>query len=159
MWDIRMQDLSDGLFVGLEGAFLCSTTDSKQYINIGSIIYGIVIMLLKTCILLEWARIFVPRGWRNAFWWTCHTLIGVNVLFYVILTFIEVFGCNPREKHWNPTLPGKCLDMMKVHPASAIVNFFSDLVILFLPQKLIWGLKLCLKKKAGVTSIFAMGVL
>lgn len=116
-------------------------------------------MLLKTGILLEWARIFVPQGFKNAFWWTCHSVIVVNVMFYVICTFVEIFGCNPRRKLWEPTLPGTCMDMAKVNIVSASINFASDVIILFLPQKVIWGLHMSLKKKFGVGTLFAVGVL
>lgn len=116
-------------------------------------------MLLKTAILLEWVRIFVPLGWKNSFWWACHIILIVNIIAYVIFTFVEIFGCTPRQKMWRPTLPGKCLDINNINIASAIVNLVSDLIILVLPQKVIWGLKLSPRKKMGVAAVFAMGVL
>lgn len=127
--------------------------------NIGSIIYGNVIMCLKVGILLEWSKTFVPRGFKNSFWWTCQIMIGINVVFYVICTFVEIFGCHPRQKLWTPTLPGKCIDMTKVNIASACVNFVSDIIILLLPQKIIWGLHMSLSKKIGVAALFAAGLL
>jgi hypothetical protein len=116
-------------------------------------------MLLKVGILLHWAEIFVPTGLRNTFWWTCHITIWVNVLFYAICTFIELFGCNPRPKLWDVTLKGKCLDMPRVIIASAFINFFSDIVILLLPQRVIWGLNLSTRRKIGTAALFAVGLL
>jgi len=127
--------------------------------NAGSTIYGNVIMLLKIGILSHWSRIFVPKGHRNAFWWICYVTMAVNVLFYVICTFIEIFACTPRKKIWNPMIQGKCLDMPTVIIVSAFVNFFSDLIILILPQRVIWGLNMSMKRKVGIAALFAVGVL
>jgi hypothetical protein len=127
--------------------------------NVGSTIYGNVIMALKTGILLEWSKTFVPRGFKNSFWWTCHIVLAVNVVFYIICTFVEIFGCEPREKLWKLTLPGKCIDMTRINITSASVNFVSDVIILLLPQKIIWGLHMSVSKKLGVAAIFAVGLL
>lgn len=116
-------------------------------------------MLLKSAILLQWARTFVPKGFRNTFWWICHILLAINVLFYVACTLVEIFGCTPRRKLWTPGLPGTCVDMTKVNIASAIVNFSSDLIILYLPQRIIWSLHMSTSKKLGVATLFAVGVL
>jgi uncharacterized membrane protein YhaH (DUF805 family) len=130
-------------------------------LNAGTVLYGNIIMLLKIGILLEWARIFVPKGFRtrSPFWWTCHIVISVNVVFYVICTFVEIFGCTPRAKLWNPTLPGTCLDMSIINPVSAVINFLSDLFILCLPQKVIWGLNMGICRKLGMALLFAVGIL
>jgi hypothetical protein len=116
-------------------------------------------MLLKTGILIEWARIFVPLGSRNLFWWTCYTVMVVNVLFYVACTIVEIFACNPRQKSWDSLLPGTCLDVAKVNIVTACLNFVSDLVILVLPQKVIWSLHMTTSKKLAIGGLFAMGVL
>lgn len=116
-------------------------------------------MLLKAGILLHWTHIFVPTGFRNAFWWTCHVTLWINVLFYTICTFIEIFGCSPRQKLWRPWVQGKCLDMPKVIISSAFVNFFSDIIILLLPQMVIWKLHMSTAKKFGTAALFAIGIL
>ena len=121
--------------------------------------YGIVIMLLKVGILLHWTYIFVPKGIHNKFWWTCHIMIWINMTFYVICTFIEIFGCTPRQKIWNVTIERKCPNLPKLTVASAFVNFFSDVVILFLPQKIIWGLHMPTREKFGTAALFAVGLL
>jgi len=124
-----------------------------------SILCSIIIMLLKVGILLEWIRIFVPLGIRSPFWWTCHITIVINVIFYVFCIFFEIFHCKPRQKSWEITLPGKCIDTTKALIAASTVNFASDLVILLLPQKVIWGLRLSRSRKAGIATLFSIGVL
>jgi hypothetical protein len=126
---------------------------------VGSSVYGAVQCLLKTAILLEWTRLFVPTGVRNLFWWTCHVTIALNIVFYIICTFIEIFACSPRKKQWNPTLPGKCIDVGVLNIVSATLKFTIDMIILVLPQKVIWGLHMSAQKKVGVAILFAMGIL
>lgn len=116
-------------------------------------------MLLKVGILLQWAQIFVPTGYRDMFWWTCHVTIWINVLFYTICTFLEIFGCAPRQRLWTPWLEGKCLDMPKIIIASSFVNFFSDIVVLLLPQMVIWKLHMSTGKKFGTGALFTAGIL
>ncbi|KAF2826717.1 hypothetical protein CC86DRAFT_237099, partial [Ophiobolus disseminans] len=150
--------LHPGLFVHQWNVSLRTMFHAAYYMTVGVTFYGNVIMCLKIGILLEWSKTFVPRGHRNTFWWTCHVFLGINVVFYTICTFVETFGCRPRAKLWDFTLSGTCLDMPKVNIASAVVNFLSDLVILVLPQRIIWSLHMSTSKKAAVAALFALGV-
>ncbi|PVI04304.1 hypothetical protein DM02DRAFT_586241 [Periconia macrospinosa] len=127
-------------------------------VSAASATYGVVIMLIKAGILLHWARVFVPAGIHNKFWWTCHIILWINAVFYTITVIIEIFGCTPRHKIWTPWVPGKCLDMAEVILASSFVNFFSDLIILLVPQMVVWKLQLPLRKKLGIAGLFAMGL-
>ncbi|KAH8648724.1 hypothetical protein BGZ60DRAFT_570018 [Tricladium varicosporioides] len=108
------------------------------HVHIGSILYGLVIMLLKVSILLDWLRIFVP---------------GVG-------TIVEIFQCNPREKIWNPLFEGgNCPIHMPAHMlASGIINLISDIIILALPQKVIWKLHISRRNKIGVSLLFTIGI-
>lgn len=131
-----------------------------QKLIAASTIHGAVLMTLKAAILLDIARTFSPRGQRNLFFWTCHLLLWVNVVFYSICMFLELFGCQPREKFWNKLLPGGyCINIHAVTVASGAVNVLSDLVILVLPQKAIWRLHLSWRKKVGISAIFAVAIL
>ncbi|KAF2004265.1 hypothetical protein P154DRAFT_485419 [Amniculicola lignicola CBS 123094] len=127
--------------------------------HIGSICYGLVIMLLKAAILLSWLRIFVPMGQRNAMFWISHGLIWSNVLFYGIGTAVEIFQCTPREKIWNPLyVGGSCVIEMPMHMrASGVINLISDVIILALPQRVIWSLHISNSRKVGLSFLFAIG--
>ncbi|PSN70303.1 hypothetical protein BS50DRAFT_310126 [Corynespora cassiicola Philippines] len=150
---------STGLLVHQWNIKLKEMPDLLYNVSAGSTVYGIVIMMLKAGILLQWVRLFVPRGTRNIFWWYCHITLWTNVLFYTICTFIEIFGCKPREKFWNIWVDGSCLDMPKINIVSAFVNFFSDVIILILPQRVIWTLHMSIVQKLGTGAVFAVGVI
>lgn len=129
--------------------------------NTGAIIYGITVFVIKLSILLQYLKIFVPSRQRNlTMFWAVNIIIGLNFIFYMAITFIEIFLCSPREKAWNVFIKtGHCLDANTANVSAAAVNCFSDFVILLLPQGVIWTLQMPLKKKIGVSVIFLMGFL
>ncbi|KAF2726556.1 hypothetical protein EJ04DRAFT_582595 [Polyplosphaeria fusca] len=141
-WDIRLKDLPHLLYI----------------LNTGSSEYGIIIMLLKVGILLQWVEIFVRAGGRDYFWWTCHITIWVNVIFYVICTFLEIFGCSPRQRMWTPWVEGTCIDTAKLIISASFVNLLSDIVILLLPQVVVWKLHMSAEKKCRTGALFAVGI-
>ncbi|KAI0003183.1 hypothetical protein F4779DRAFT_109518 [Xylariaceae sp. FL0662B] len=143
-WDIKLRALSDFLW----------------YVYLGDNLYGPAILCLKTAILLEWARIFVPTGTRNPFFWTCHILLLLNVLFYGSSKVALNLICTPRQKIWDKTIQGgSCFDIQALTLATAISNFVSDFVILLAPQRVIWKLNMSFEQRLGVSIVFAMGIL
>ncbi|TGJ81387.1 hypothetical protein E0Z10_g7367 [Xylaria hypoxylon] len=142
-WDLHLGDLIEITYI----------------LQIGGILYSVTLPLLKASILLEWTRLFVPQGTRNVFWWLCMILVGIQLSFLVASVFALCFTCIPYQKIWDFTIPGKCIKKSELEITSATIHFASDVVILVLPQKVIWSLQMSLKKKLGVSFIFSLGVL
>lgn len=132
-----------------------------KHMYLATIFYGVVIMLLKAAILLDWLRIFIPRGQRNAMFWMFHGLIWSNVVFYVVGLFFWVFQCTSRGKIWNPlNEDGSCSINMRAYVlSSGIINLISDIILFVLPQKIIWTLHLSKHNKVGISLLFAVGIL
>lgn len=78
-------------------------------------------------------------------------------LFIIMILFI--LACEPRAKIWDPTVPGKCNNVLAILIFSGSWNVFSDLAILLLPLYVIWRLQLPVKRKLGVSVVFAAGTL
>ena len=116
------------------------------------------ILITKVAILLQLLDIFVPQK-RDSRWYTLVALIVANVVFFTILFFLEVFSCVPREKIWHPMVPGKCLDIQKTFVATGVINVADDFLILILPVYWVWLLKISAQRKAGISLIFAAGLL
>ena len=135
-------------------------TDIAKKIHLFAIMYGPIAMCIKVAILMEWLRIFVPAGQRNATFWISHTLIWVNVLFYIIVTFTEIFRCWPREAIWNPFFEGgSCpIDVNAQNIVVSVLNFISDLAILAMPQWVIWKLQISRSRKWGLSFLFFIGI-
>jgi hypothetical protein len=131
---------------------------SKLFYVVG-VLYGIVICVLKIAILLSFKLAFVPTGIRNTTFWVVHSLIWSNVVFYTIFTFLSLFSCTPRERRWDKTIDGKCMDFYAIAIAGAIINTVSDALIVIVPQAVIWKLNMSWKRRAGISSLFIIGLL
>ena len=80
--------------------------------------------------------------------------------FYFIDMVLEIVQCIPREKIWNPFLThGHCLNYTLLFEATGIFNILSDFAIFTLPMPAVWGMRLKLSKKIGLTALFAAGLL
>lgn len=130
-----------------------------QLFNLATNLFAACIMVIKLAILLEWLRIFVPRGMRGYFYWTSIALVCLDILFYSAGIIAVNLTCIPHRKIWDRLIPGHCFDSRSVDITSAVVNFFIDLLILVLPQRLIWGLKLSFEKRIGVSAVFLVGLM
>ncbi|KAI0412036.1 hypothetical protein F5X98DRAFT_30740 [Xylaria grammica] len=142
-WDLHLGDLIEITYI----------------LQIGGVLYSVTLPLLKASILLEWTRFFVPQGTRNVFWWLCMTLVGIQLSFLVASVFALSFACIPYQRIWDFTIPGKCIKKSELEITSAAIHLVSDVVILVLPQKVIWSLHMSMRKKLGVSFIFSLGVL
>jgi len=115
-------------------------------------------LLTKLSILLQLLHIFAPAH-QGAVYYLCHFLIWFNGLFYISTMFVGIFQCTPREKFWNPLLPGHCVNINTVNIVTATINAASDLVLLLLPIICVWQLQMSQRKKLGVSAVFATALL
>ncbi|KAI0809644.1 hypothetical protein GGR55DRAFT_679478 [Xylaria sp. FL0064] len=142
-WDIRANAVPSALYI--------------VYVNTS--LFQATMGTVKTAILLEWTRLFVPPGTRTKFWWTCQIVMWVTTLYYVSIVVASALSCSPHEKIWHPTLPGRCFNIKAFFIGNATLNLASDIIILALPQRVIWRLKMPRQKKIGVSLVFAVGVI
>ena len=96
---------------------------------------------------------------KDFIYWSFQLMIIINSAFYVAGFFTQIFACAPREKIWNPLLPGGCKNEAVSDLVAAVFNCASDVLMLLLPLYAIWRLKIALKTKLGVCAVFATGAL
>ena len=132
-----------------------------QIANIVEILYAITIFIAKLSILLQYLRILVPsRNGNPVAFYAIHLVIGANFIYYTICTFIQIFACTPREFIWNPFIKGgHCLQTNANGLSSCAINIVSDFSILLLPLGIIWKLQMPIKRKFGLSAVFALGLL
>lgn len=104
------------------------------------------VFFIKTAIVLQYLTILCPTYSLNRFvfiggW----GIITAMFLFYFADIFLTLYICNPREKIWNDRVEGTCMNYDLLVVASAIFNILSDLIILLLPIKSLWTLRISLK--------------
>ncbi|KAI0024879.1 hypothetical protein F4780DRAFT_794026 [Xylariomycetidae sp. FL0641] len=142
-WNVRFTDLSEALYI----IYICTS------------FYEATMATMKAAILRDWVRVFVPRRTpRNGFFWACYGVLGVNVAYYATSIVLSACQCRPHALIWDKTLAGRCIDAKAILVASAAVNLASDLAILLLPQRVIWGLHMSRRKKISVSLVFAVGL-
>lgn len=98
-------------------------------------------------------------GSRTIFWWICNVLAAMQIAFMIATVTAMQLGCRPINKNWDFTVPGECYDKKKLEIATASISLAFDIIILLLPQKVIWQLQMSLNQKLSVSVIFSVGVL
>lgn len=112
---------------------------------------------IKVAILLNILEIFWLEETLSR---ACHILIWANGVFYIIYTFLQIFSCRPIDKSWDVFITdGSCLNTRLITLVAGAINTVSDLLILILPQRRIWGLQQPLSKKLAVSGLFSLGLL
>ncbi|PSN64876.1 hypothetical protein BS50DRAFT_555069 [Corynespora cassiicola Philippines] len=112
--------------------------------------------LAKAVVFLQLKRIFTTAHREVVFWVIIGSLI-VNCVFYIIMLFLYVFTCWPREKIWNPMIEGTCLDSNKLNMAMGTLNVISDVQAFALPAWAIWKLNMEFRRKISVFAVFGVG--
>ncbi|PQE22322.1 integral membrane protein [Rutstroemia sp. NJR-2017a WRK4] len=128
------------------------------WFNITSIEYGIEIMFTKLTILCIYRRVFVPHRWSK-FDIILRVFEAILITFYFAISCVKIWECNPRARIWNKALPGTCIDVSKLLNTSGLFNFITDVLILLVPVKSVWNLKMAKKRKLQVVLIFTFGMI
>lgn len=88
------------------------------------------------------------------------TNLQCNFQAYSYRIFIRVVKANQDSAVWDVTVPGITrINIKSAIVAGATVNIVLDLITLIVPQGTIWRLRMSVKKKIGVSLIFAVGLL
>ncbi|KAH8434487.1 uncharacterized protein LDX57_012132 [Aspergillus melleus] len=139
-WNLRLKDFIDLLF--------------RFYV--GSAFYGLCMFFTKLAILLNILEIFWSDEILSK---TCHILMWANGIFYIVFTFLQIFSCRPISRSWDVFITnGTCLNTRLITLVAGAINAVSDLLILILPQRRIWGLQSPLRKKLAVSGLFSLGL-
>ncbi|KAI9933721.1 hypothetical protein ASPWEDRAFT_167993 [Aspergillus wentii DTO 134E9] len=119
-------------------------------------LYGIVMGLIKTSIMLFVTRIF---GTKRNFKISVAVTMAI-VWMWAISVILETFLlCRPLALNWDMTVPGKCGNRNAAYVVAGILNLITDLMVMALPLPHIWKLQLNIAKKIALCSVFCMGLL
>ncbi|KAI0184707.1 hypothetical protein EV127DRAFT_443511 [Xylaria flabelliformis] len=149
-----------GAFVHQWNVKLVDFINFLRNVFITSQLYIGVILPIKAAILFEWIRIFVAPGSRGFVFWASHGMIFAVCGFYIALLVAFNVACTPVEANWNVLIDGDCtrVNTKYTNLSVSVFNFISDVIILLIPQRVIWKLNMSTKKKIGISFIFAIGI-
>lgn len=120
-------------------------------------LYATSISFSKAAILLLYHRIFqIKKSFRIASWFVGFLIFGDFVASQCLL----LFAYDPIEAQWKPWIPNSAnFDIIASWIGMSSVHIVVDLLILALPQPLVWNLKMDRKKKILLSGLFCFGIL
>jgi hypothetical protein len=117
--------------------------------------YFLAVCLSKLAILGIYCRIFTSRTLLNI----TYSLIAVVVAAWIGSTLADILQCIPVECQWDKSNVGSCncFDILSYFRFVSLPNIITDLVILVLPWRMVWHLKLSRSQKLSLTGVFLIG--
>ncbi|KAK3985826.1 putative integral membrane protein Pth11-like [Cladorrhinum sp. PSN332] len=130
-------------------------TDAFRWFTFASYLYILLSLAVRLTFLFFYYRVFSHQGTVK------YVLIGAIIVFSALnlgVFFATLFNCNPREKAWDQTVPGKCINPEILPWISGGSSALGDVFVLLLPLPVLWGLNMDLKKKVRVLGVFGLGL-
>ena len=72
-------------------------------------------------------------------------------------TASSIWQCTPIQRAWDRSLPGTCISLTINWYANAVFSITTDVLIILLPQKVIWQSQLPSGQKKALMCVFALG--
>ncbi|KAM7210385.1 hypothetical protein V8F06_014228 [Rhypophila decipiens] len=168
LWDVRLSDISHFAWMSY----------------LAEISYALTMFAAKASILFQLRTLFCPDSpshrrlftavtrreyatsvlksdASNPIFWALYGLMFLNGAYYLAAFFSFVFQCTPREKAWDligeAAREGSCIDVAAATVVGGVMNLVLDLGILVVPIWAIWRLKLSVKRRLGISAVFAVG--
>ncbi|CAH0046847.1 unnamed protein product [Clonostachys solani] len=129
-----------------------------------TIFYILGAMFCKIAILLQWTRIFTPRGTRTdrkrkVMFWLSMFAIFFNLAYHLVAVLTVIIPCAPfygndeRGAQLFTCVPEIYFDFIE-----ACLNVALGFLIMAIPQQVIWSLQMPFREKLGISILFFIGV-
>jgi hypothetical protein len=121
---------------------------------VGCILYAVAMTVIKISILLLYRSLFPTAKIRLA-----TNMIGaISIVWGSETALVGIFSCTPVRAFWDITVTEKkCINTTAFFIANSAVHVIIDIVILTLPVRKVWALKMSVQKKVMVSFIFLLG--
>ena len=119
------------------------------------LVYVINAAVIKFSILLLYSRIFNVQPFMTVI----HIVSAVAVLWCISSFCAILFMCTPINSFWIMDQPHHCVNQYAMFISTAAGNSFLDIVILCLPIKRVWSLKMTVSKRIQIILTFVLGAL
>ena len=146
--------LLEALKVWMLAGTVTHVTNVLQYWWVFQSTYKVVIGFNKLAFLLLYHRVFVTRWFQRL----CKITILVVVLGTLSFVLATIFQCLPIAASWDKHVRGRCINNSPFRWSWAGYNLATELLIVFMPAKVIWGLNMDRIKKIGLVVLFMVGL-
>ncbi|KAF1944898.1 hypothetical protein EJ02DRAFT_478672, partial [Clathrospora elynae] len=119
------------------------------------IFYNIALAITKISILLQYRRIFTVRELRIPL----HVVMVICVLLGITTLFTSIFTCVPVSAYWQilKQPSAKCIPDKTLWYTNAGLNITTDLLVAFLPVRVIWKLQISKHQRFALLGILTIG--
>jgi hypothetical protein len=117
------------------------------------ILYGAAVTFVKFSVLAFYSRIFP----RNNFKTWLVTLAISSGLWWILITLVSIFQCNPVQKAWDNEVEGTCIPYLNLFIAIQVLNIVLDIAILVLPISTVLKLQMSRANKISAAATFGLG--
>ncbi|MCJ1316968.1 hypothetical protein MMC15_002289 [Xylographa vitiligo] len=118
-------------------------------------LYALAITAAKISVLLLYRRIFPQDRFRYAI----YTVGSLCLLWLTIVVFVTFFQCQPVAFAWDHTARGTCINLQAMYYGFTVSNMVLDILVNFMPVKLIWQLQAPLRQRALILAIMLLGLI
>lgn len=140
-------------------AFVLATDAAKipqhfKGIMIQEVLHPAAVAFPKLTVVFLYLHILTNKYERMA----AKALVFLIFASWVSFTVAAMFQCMPFAFNWDKTIPdGKCFNVQFFANSSSVPNIATDLAVLVLPLRTVWGLKISIGRKVGLLLIFLTG--
>ena len=128
---------------------------SDQLVMSGLITYSFTMTFVRISILLLYRRIFATPAFRK----TTVVVGGTCIAWFIAEAFTDIFQCHPFTAAFHPQdfPPNQCFNLPAYYWGITASNLGLDVIILYMPLHMVWGLKLPVRQKLMLSGIFLIG--
>lgn len=120
--------------------------------------WNICTYLVKLSNILLLARLFAHPS--TPYFRVCLHIVHAFLLFWTTASFFSaLFRCTPVNSFWDLNVQGSCPHIRAGRLIPAVLNSFTDVVLLSLPMRPVWQLQLPWRQKIAVLGMFCVGFL
>ncbi|KAF1844858.1 uncharacterized protein K460DRAFT_429649 [Cucurbitaria berberidis CBS 394.84] len=129
--------------------------NNLKYLFWSVIFYNASLIVTKISILLQYKRVFAVKEMRIPL----HVLMGICVAWGITTLFTSILTCVPVHAYWNimEKVNAKCIDNKIIWYVNASVNITTDLLVVALPFRVIWGLHIPKRQKVALLGVLTIG--
>lgn len=118
------------------------------------IFYALGTAFTKLSIIISYLRMFPSERLRKLLYATAVVVVGLGAS----AVFGTIFQCSPIRAAWDFTIHGaRCYSFVDFLYAISAINIATDFVICFSPLPCFWRLRIPLRRKLMVLSLFGIG--
>lgn len=129
-------------------------TEHFKGIMVLELLHPAAVAFPKLIVVLLYLHILTAKYERIA----AKILVFLITATWLSFTVAALFQCMPFAFNWDKTVAnGKCFNTQVFANSSSVPNIFTDLAVLVLPLRTVWGLKISVGRRVGLLLIFLTG--